>query len=326
MSFHEKINHQFYEKPSWVYLLVPFSIIFGMLLSFRKHCYQWKFFKTYKLKVPVVVVGNITLGGTGKTPLILHLAEELIKKKLRVGVISRGYKSSKKFPREVRVDSDFREVGDEPLLIKRRLNIPVFVGINRVKTGELLMQKNKVDIILSDDGLQYYALHRDYEFIVVDGVRKFGNKFLLPAGPLREPLRRLKTADSILLNSIKVKNKEYGLIQTHYSSLIKNIHTSKTKTLRSIKNIEIVVVTAIGNPDRFFDYLKSLNLKFDSIVFNDHHAFCQNDFNFYHDKLILMTEKDAVKCQTIKHDNIWYLPISVKIGSRIFNNMLMKIK
>jgi len=327
MSIHASLNQQFYKKSTWIFLLIPFSIVFWLLITLRKILYRINIFKIYELQVPLVIVGNITIGGTGKTPLIIFLAQKLAEKKLNVGIISRGYKSKKNYPREVTNNSDYLEVGDEPLLIKKNLNIPVFVGKNRVQTAKKLLEEyEKIDVILSDDGLQNYALHRDFELAVVDGDRYFGNNFLLPAGPLREPVSRLENVDAVVVNGEKNKITKYKTMTCHYSNIIFNIHNLGKKTLKSLVGSDIIVMTAIGNPDRLLNYLRTLKLQFKSITFNDHHHFQQNDFKAYKNNLILMTEKDAIKCESIEHNNIWYLPINVRIDEKIINNMLKKLK
>ena len=192
-SFFQIVNDQFYKKISLTLILFPLSYFFFLIIVIRKYLYQFDILKKYKLSVPVVIVGNITLGGTGKTSLILKIIEELKKQEIFVGVISRGYGAKKKYPQEVFVNSKVEDVGDEPLLLKQKFDVPIFIGKDKASVGNLLIdQYPNVQLILSDDGLQHYKLQRDYEICIIDGERGFGNNLLLPSGPLREPKTRLE--------------------------------------------------------------------------------------------------------------------------------------
>ena len=273
----------------------------------------------------MIVVGNITSGGTGKTPLIIYLANELKKNGYRPGIISRGYGSKSEGVMEVSQKSDVAEAGDEPMLIQKHTHLPVFVSKDRVLAAKALVKKYaKTDVILSDDGIQHYRLRRDLEVLVIDGTRKFGNGYLLPAGPLREFRSKLKTVDAIVCNHKKVIDGSYLMKYTGH--LLINLKTNKKIHLNNLSLKNIHAIAGIGNPDRFFDYLKTYNILFSSSVFQDHYKFSKKDFRDMNDKNIIMTEKDAVKCQQFSRNNFWYLPVIAEVDSKFTDVILKKLR
>jgi len=214
-SLYQIINDQFYKKFSWIIILTPLRALFFIAIKIRNFFYDIGLLKSFKLARPVIVVGNITLGGTGKTSLIQTIIEDLTKKKISVGVISRGYGGIVKHPLEVLKNSRVEDVGDEPLLLKNKYDIPIFVGKDKVSVGQFLInQYPHVQLILSDDGLQHYKLQRDLEICIIDGQRGFGNNLLLPSGPLREPKSRLKKCDLIVLNE-KNENFDFDYLMAY---------------------------------------------------------------------------------------------------------------
>lgn len=273
----------------------------------------------------MIVVGNITSGGTGKTPLIIYLANELKKNGYRPGIISRGYGSKSEGVMEVSQKSDVAEAGDEPMLIQKHTHLPVFVSKDRVLAAKALVKKYaKTDVILSDDGIQHYRLRRDLEVLVIDGTRKFGNGYLLPAGPLREFRSKLKTVDAIVCNHKKVIDGSY--LMKYKGHLLINLKTNKKIHLNNLSLKNIHAIAGIGNPDRFFDYLKTYNILFSSSVFQDHYKFSKKDFRDMNDKNIIMTEKDAVKCQQFSRNNFWYLPVIAEVDSKFTDVILKKLR
>ena len=273
----------------------------------------------------MIVVGNITSGGTGKTPLIIYLANELKKNGYRPGIISRGYGSKTEGVMEVSQKSDVAETGDEPMLIQKHTHLPVFVSKDRVLAAKALVKKYaKTDVILSDDGIQHYRLRRDLEVLVIDGTRKFGNGYLLPAGPLREFRSKLKTVDAIVCNHKKVIDGSY--LMKYKGHLLINLKTNKKIHLNNLSLKNIHAIAGIGNPDRFFDYLKTYNILFSSSVFQDHYKFSKKDFRDMNDKNIIMTEKDAVKCQQFSRNNFWYLPVIAEVDSKFTDVILKKLR
>ena len=277
------------------------------------------------MQVPVIVIGNITSGGTGKTPLVIHLANELKKNGYNPGIISRGYGSKRNGVSEVNKKSDVENIGDEPILIHKHTHIPVFIAKDRVLAAKALLKKyKKIDVILSDDGIQHYRLKRDMEILVIDGTRKFGNGYLLPAGPLRESKRKLKAVDAIVCNEKKVIDGSY--LMKYKSYFLINLKTKKKIPLNKLRLNNLHAVAGIGNPDRFFNYLKALGLVFDSSSYKDHYRFTKKDFKTMSDKNIIMTEKDAIKCEKFARDNFWYLPVVAEIDSRFTDLILNKMK
>jgi tetraacyldisaccharide 4'-kinase len=273
----------------------------------------------------VIIIGNITLGGTGKTPLVIYLANELKKNGFHPGIVSRGYGSKVKNVIEVNQKSNTDEVGDEPILIRKHTQIPVFVAKDRVMAAKAMIKKyKKIDIILSDDGMQHYRLMRDIEILVIDGTRKFGNGYLFPAGPLREPQYKLNDVDIIVCNHKKVIRNSY--LMKFKREILINLKTNKEILLNKIHLKNIHAIAGIGNPDLFFNDLKSLGLVFDSSSFKDHQIYTKKDFKTMNAKNIIMTEKDAVKCIKFAQDNFWYLPVFAEIDSKLINVILKKLK
>ena len=321
----DTLSRLHYSKSLFPLLLFPLSAIFFLIFFIRKYLYQFNFLKSFKLNVPVIVIGNITLGGTGKTPLIIHLAKELKKNGYHPGIVSRGYGARSISATEVNQKSDIDEVGDEPILIQKHTHMPVFVSKDRVMAAKALIKKyKKIDVILSDDGIQHYRLMRDVEVLVIDGTRGFGNGYLLPAGPLRELKYKLNDVDVIVCNHKKVIDGSY--LMKYKSEFLVNLKTKQKIPLSKVRLGNIHAIAGIGNPDRFFNDLKSLGLVFNSSAYQDHYRFMKKDFKTMSGKNIIMTEKDAVKCEKFAQDNFWYLPIDVDIDSKFTNVILKKLK
>lgn len=324
ISVDQIFNNQYYKKSSWIYLLIPISIFFYFFSSLKKYLYKKGFLTTIKIKVPVLIIGNITLGGTGKTPLALNIIENFLKEGLKPALISRGYGGSANNIKEVFEFSNVRAVGDEALLIKSKSKIPIFIGKDRANVARILLKKYpETSIIISDDGLQHHRLERDYEIIVVDSQRQFGNGLIFPAGPLREGISRLKQVDAVVYKGVNNNSNFYQMkyITKHF----KNLLTNKKAILKDIKDKKIVAITAIGNPESFFSTLEGYDLKFKKVIFNDHYLFDKNDFIKYADYNIVMTEKDAIKCKKFATKNFWVLPLEIKVDDRLFRNILKKV-
>lgn len=323
ISTDQIFNNQYYKKSNWIYFLIPFSIVLNFINIVRNYLYEKNFLKKIKIRVPVVIIGNITLGGTGKTPLVLNLIHKFINQGLQPALISRGYGGDIRGTGEVFGFSDVEYVGDEALLIKTKFDIPVFVGKDRVSAAEDLLNKYpETSIILCDDGLQHLKLARDYEIAVIDSQRKFGNGLLFPAGPLREKVTRLDRVDAVV---VKGENENPQFFQMKYiPNNFVNLKTSSTISFSDIKNKKIVAITAIGNPDSFFSTLTDSNLNFERIIFNDHYLFQRDDFVKYEDYNIVMTEKDAIKCKKFANTNFWVLPIEIELDDRLFKDILKK--
>jgi tetraacyldisaccharide 4'-kinase len=289
-------------------LLLPFTAIFCLVAFVRRLGFRLGLLKSNRLQVPVIVVGNITVGGTGKTPLIVWLAEHLKKLGFKPGVITRGYGgSAENWPCEIDKTSQAYEVGDEALLLYRRTGCPVFAGPDRYATGEALLASHACDIILSDDGLQHYALERDLEIVVIDGERRFGNGLCLPAGPMRERPWRLKRADLIIVNG-NASEGEYAM-QVGGEEAVR-LDGSEKRSLDTFKHQEICAIAGIGHPQRFFDMLNRAGLAAKCYPFPDHHSYQESELQALPCKTVLMTEKDGVKCENFAQSDYWYIPAS----------------
>lgn len=323
-KIHTLINETWYSNTTLTQVLRPLSLLFCGIVAVRKALYSLKILKQIKLDVPVIVVGNITVGGTGKTPLVIWIAKFLKESGFTPGIISRGYMGkAKSWPQQVRPDSDPVIVGDEAILISRQAQCPMAVGPDRVEAGQALLKYSNCDIIISDDGLQHYALQRTIEVVVIDGVRRFGNGFCLPAGPLREAVNRIDKADFIVTNGIA----SAGEFAMRYSGkeLVNLLEPDSKLMLSDLKDKRVHAVSAIGNPQRFFDYLRSQGLDIIEHSFPDHYMYVQNDITFDDGLVVLMTEKDAVKCQRYKVKDCWYLPIDVEMKKEFGLRLLNKI-
>ncbi|MES2181995.1 MAG: tetraacyldisaccharide 4'-kinase [Pseudomonadota bacterium] len=318
----------------WHILLMPLSWFFGAVTYIRKLLYQIGWLSSVRLAVPVIVVGNINVGGTGKTPLVIWLAEQLQLAGYKPGIISRGYGGNVTEVQTVLVGSDPQQVGDEPVLIAKRTLCPVFVSPDRVSAGLALLQAHpECNVIISDDGLQHYRLRRDVEIVVFDSVKGFGNSALLPAGPLRESQARLKTVDAVVSNGKIVDSKvllqcaDLKLIEMSLESgdFYNLLDHSKRCDASAFAQQKILAIAGIGNPERFFQQLCHLGLGFQTHRYADHHAFQSQDFASVAADIIVMTEKDAVKCQSFAQSNFWVLPVRAVINSDLIAVILNKL-
>ncbi len=305
---------------------MPLSMLYVDAIRLRRFLYRIGVFKKTKLPVPVVIVGNITVGGTGKTPLVIWMVELLRQHGYKPGVISRGYSgAANKTPQAVTVDSDPALVGDEAVVLVRRCDCPVVVGADRVAAARQLLASNACDVIVSDDGLQHYALQRDVEIVVIDGERRFGNGYCLPVGPLREPPERIKQVDLVVVNGGNELPEDHYAMRCRGDQLV-NLLSGERKSLADFKGLDCHAVAAIGNPSRFFAQLVSSGINCDTHAFPDHHAFVPADLKFNDDKPLLMTEKDAVKCHAFAQANHWYLPVSAELAEAFSQQLLTLLK
>jgi tetraacyldisaccharide 4'-kinase len=325
-------------------LLWPLSVLFGLLAATRRALYTLHLKPATRLPVPVVVVGNIFVGGTGKTPLTIWLVEALRKAGYTPGVISRGYRSAVQTPRAVIIGGDPLLYGDEPLLIAEQARCPVMVGRRRVAAGRALLQVHpEIDVIISDDGLQHYALARDIEIVLSDS-RGAGNGWLLPAGPLREPVGRRRDftvinlgGGSNPLHSVDTNAIGMSIISSDAMQLR---DSARTRALRDFRGQEIeggavlplrmVAAAGMGNPARFFATLRQAGLHFTEMPLPDHYNFAENPFNGLDADVILITAKDAVKCrivESIKNDSrIWVVPVSAHIDGPLAEHIVEKLR
>lgn len=310
---------QIWQKTSLItWLLSPLSLLFWLISGVRKRLYRWKILQSYRPPVPVLVVGNISVGGNGKTPVVVWLVEQLQQRGLKVGVISRGYGGKNKhFPQLVTKESLPQEMGDEPVLIAERTNAPVAVSPNRRESIELLLSRFDLDLIITDDGLQHYALQRDWEWVVVDGVRRFGNGFVLPAGGLRELPSRLKGVQAVICNGGNAKDGEH-LMQLQPDTIV-NLKSGEKLPLSVFVGQSVAAMAGIGHPPRFFTMLEQLGIKVQTNhAFADHQAYSAEQLRPLtpNGEPLLMTEKDAVKCRAFAEPNWWYLPVSAHFSEK----------
>ncbi len=289
------MNSIWYGNNPLKYLLLPFSALFWLLSGFRKTLYKLKLKKREKFPIPVIVVGNITVGGTGKTPLVIWLSKYLANKGYSPAIVARGYGGkASHWPQQVRPDSDPVMVGDEAVLMARLAHCPVCVAPQRSLAVRALLQYTDCDIVLSDDGLQHYAMGRNMEIAVIDGQRGFGNGFLLPAGPLRELPSRLGEVDLLISNGAWQKDVPHMDIAEPQLLPLLDLE-AEAHPLSQASGKKVHAVAGIGNPQRFFGLLQQHGLDIIPHVFPDHHGYKKKDLNFDDDLPVLMTEKDAVK-------------------------------
>lgn len=300
----------------WLWLFLPLQLLLRRVVFIRRKLYALGLFKSTRLPKPVVVIGNITVGGTGKTPLAIYILEWLQAEGYKPGLVTRGYGgSATNFPLVLGAENyqdslDSSVTGDEPFLIHQRTGALVAVDPVRSRGGQKLVDLG-CDIIICDDGLQHYALERDLELVVIDGKRQLGNGWLMPMGPLREPKSRLKSTDLTIINGDTM--------------LLKPDHITALGHHKELESNKVTAVAAIGNPQRFFDTLENLGLKSSPIVFPDHHQYTRDDFVAL-DGPIVMTEKDAVKCQQLADDRMYYLPVSTELEAALESQLKQKIK
>ncbi|MEX0615764.1 MAG: tetraacyldisaccharide 4'-kinase [Methylophaga sp.] len=299
------LTKRWYQPSPLRWCLAPLSGLFRLIATLRRLAYQRGFVKSLHLPVPVIIVGNISVGGSGKTPLVLWLAQQLQQSGWRPGIISRGYGAkATNYPLAVIAETPASESGDEPKLLALRSGCPVVVAPDRVAAGRQLLAEFDCNIIISDDGLQHYRLARNLELVVVDARRGFGNGFCLPAGPLREPVSRLGKVDFVIWHG---DSQQPWTMQLALNDAV-NLQDQRRQSLTGWQGQTVHAVAGIGDPPRFFDQLRAAGLNIIEHAFADHHVFSAVDLQF-NDKLpVLMTEKDAVKCQAFASENCWSVP------------------
>ena len=320
------LEQHWYSHNARAYAFWPLSLVFQAVVKLRHAAYQAGLCRRYKLPVPVIVVGNISVGGSGKTPLVIELVELLRRAGLQPGIVSRGYRGrSQTWPRHVDASSDPVQVGDEPVLLAQRCQCPITVGPDRSAAAQALLAESAspVNIIVSDDGLQHYAMQRDIEIAVIDSQRGLGNGFCLPAGPLREPERRLQSVDYIIYNGIAQSDGQgYSMVLSaeHARNLVDD---RQSKPLADFRGTTVHAVAGIGHPERFFTMLQHAQLNIIRHAFPDHHHFTAKDVCFADAQTVLLTEKDAVKCRPFAQPGFWSVPVTARLDER-FEQQLLK--
>lgn len=311
-KLHDWWQHQWYQTPVPNAGLRLLEAVFLQAVRLRRQAYRNGLRKRHRLPVPVVVVGNLTVGGVGKTPLVIWLAGELSRRGLRPGIVSRGYGGNRTHqPLGVVPDSDPADCGDEPVLIARRTGCPVVVARQRVAAARYLLATTDCNVLIADDGLQHYALERDVEIAVIDGLRRFGNGHCLPAGPLREPPARLEQVDRIIYSGTGPDGASVMVLEGEVA--INLVKPDMSRPLTDFQAQPLYAMAGIGHPSRFFDHLEARGLRPEARVYPDHHVYTQDDLPGPSNRPLLMTEKDAVKCTRFADSDCWYVPVQAKL-------------
>ena len=328
----QRLTEAWYRERARPSLLTPLAWLYGALMRARRRAYVSGWVRTERAGKPVVVVGNLTVGGTGKTPLTIWLARQLLEQGLKVGIVSRGYGRRGTAPRAVQSTCDWRQVGDEPLIIARRSACPTIVARDRV-AGARALVAGGADVILADDGLQHLRLGRDCEIVVIDGARGFGNGRVLPAGPLREPLGRLPQPDAVVMNGAP-EHASLGAALRGSPALEMRLVAQQAvrldaqgppRALHGFSGQRVHGVAGIGNPARFFRELRAHGIEVIEHAFADHHRFVPAELAFADGLPVLMTEKDAVKCLAFAEPRLWYVPVAAQFGAREAHELLARV-
>ena len=312
------------ESPLWL-LLLPLSWLYGLVSGAIRFAYRIGLKKAWRAPVPVVVVGNLTAGGNGKTPVVIWLVEQLQQRGIRVGVVSRGYGGkADRYPLLLTPETSTAQAGDEPVLIYQRTGAPVAVSPDRCEAVNTLLSQHPLQLIVTDDGLQHYRLARDTEIVVVDGVRRFGNGWWLPAGPMRERASRLKTVDAVIANGGTPQAGEIAMRLR--PALAVNLLTGERRAVNELS--QIVAMAGIGHPPRFFATLAECGATLKrSVALADHQALAQKDVDalLQPGETLVMTEKDAVKCRPFAQANWWYLPVDAELAGDAAEKLLLDL-
>ena len=297
-------------------MLMPLSVIYWVIIRVRRAAYGLGIFKIHEFPVPVVVVGNLTVGGTGKTPFVISLAEQLKQRGWNPGVVSRGYQGEVSQPTVVPADGDTGFFGDEPVLISQKTGLPVVVAYRRSEAVNRILSES-VDLVISDDGLQHLAMGRDAEIVLIDDTEQFGNGLLLPAGPLREPVSRLRSVDIRVRRGGSARSGEY--VVGPRLGTARNLVTGEEVSLDFFRDQSPAAVAGIHRPERFFEMLEGEGLTVTEYPFADHHQFSSDDLPV--NTTVLMTEKDSVKCASFADNNWWSVALFTKVPEALIDEL-----
>jgi len=314
-------------------LLAPLAWLYGAVTGLRRRAYELGLLRQLAVGCPVIEVGNLVVGGTGKTPLVAWLAGELRARGFNVGIVSRGFGASTREPRLVSTNATWQDVGDEPLLLARRTACMTAVGADRVAAARLLTAQG-INVVVSDDGLQHLRLARHFRIIVVDGARGFGNGRLLPAGPLREPIRGLLQADAVVVNGVEPSEWLLATCLQSGAAILQmqlvpgdvmSLGGAASRDLESFRGLRVHAVAGIGHPARFFRELRSFGIEVIEHAFADHQPLVASDLEFGDDLPVLMTEKDAVKCHGFANARLWFVPVTAQLTHAQTDELLMRV-
>jgi tetraacyldisaccharide 4'-kinase len=328
------LTQLWYRESAGPSLLQPLAWLYGLVSRLRRHAYMRGWLQTQRAGKPVIVVGNLTVGGTGKTPLVAWLAERLSASGLKVGIVSRGYGRSQRAPQVVHAESDWRDVGDEPFLLRQLTGCDTVVAQDRFAGAQQLVALG-VDVVIADDGLQHLRLARECEIVMVDGARGFGNGRLLPAGPLREPACRVREAGIVVVNGVpehaSLLAGEGRLAPTTLQMSLYGAEAYRLDGLAGPQSLQhfggkrVHAVAGIGNPGRFFRDLRAAGIDVIEHPFADHHPFAAADLTFDDDLPVLMTQKDAVRCRSLAHARLWYVPVVARFADAQGRELLNRV-
>ena len=313
----KSLDKYWYDSNSVSLLLRPVSWLYCFIVLFRKILYSLNIKKSFSADKPVVVVGNIAVGGSGKTPLLIALCDYLQSKGFKPGIVSRGYGGTEMGVKQVADNTPASLVGDEPLMIYQKTLLPVVVGADRVAAVEFLLNNNQCDVVLSDDGLQHYRMKRALELCVVDSLRLHGNGYCLPSGPLREPQSRLQNVDIVVYSGVSdAANSQQNSYSLDFVNL-RSLDGNEQKPVSSLMGKTVHAIAGIGYPSRFFQQLRDSGLTIVEHAFSDHYKYEQNDFSAWDKSCIIMTEKDAVKCRDLTLTDAWFVDVKANFSASL---------
>lgn len=320
------IEYLWFGQSRLYFLLLPLSWLYGLVTWLIHFSYRIGLQPVWRSPVTVVVVGNLTVGGNGKTPLVIWLVEQLRQRGLRIGVVSRGYGGKAiAYPLVLTQDTTAEQAGDEPVLIFQRTGVPVAVSPKRSEAVKALLMLHPLDLVIADDGLQHYGLHRDFELVVIDGMRRFGNGWWLPAGPMRERAARLNSVDAIITNGGHAASDEISMWLQANEAV--NLVTGKRQPVQSLP--QVIAMAGISHPARFFLTLKQLGITAKKeYSFEDHQNYSLEQLLTLADpeQSLIMTEKDAVKCRAFTQSHWWYLPVDAQLAAHQAEKLLSTIE
>lgn len=324
MSIADHLQQRWYGGRAPFWWTLPLASLYGAVVAVRRGLYHKGWLRSQRLPVPVIVVGNIVVGGAGKTPLVIALVEALRRRGWKPGVVSRGYGGNARGSQLLGVRPDPSVAGDEPALIANRTDVPVAIGADRPAAAELLTREG-VDVVVADDGLQHYALGRDIEICVIDGARRLGNGRLLPAGPLREPASRLHEVDFVVCNGGKAQAGEIPM-RLVLADSVRLDDSAVSKPLAGFAGSKVHAVAGIGHPSRFFESLREAGIDLVVHAFPDHHRYAPSDLGFGDDLPVLMTEKDAIKCRVFARQNWWSVPVTAQLPESFLETVAARLQ